>query len=366
MHGGKNTVIKTQSVTENGTTTLNKAFSISGTLKKTTTLTTDYTTADSTANSGNQFTLTDMTGINVGDLLVITASDQYYSYAREYYYLGAVLLVSSIYNGHLYTSCDMPWDIENTANVSVNVYDAPEITIENLDFVSDLARVGYAYFVSMSMCKNSTVRNCHMKDMWNGMMFYYCFNSHVDCVTVSTGKYDNALSVDSYGICLQSCTNSIIERVNSIAAQGCLEITGFIPSINTVIRNCNASGECRSIGIDMHENAYNTVIEDCTLGGLSLYGTCYVSRCRIIKNNRVGGEFGITLRGSHNPAWAIYKIKDCEMFAKGNRAFISITRTRPQDPVQNFQNVFGSVEIENMSGGYLMIMPTIADGITAK
>ena len=87
-------------------------------------MTTDYSSTGSTDNSSNRFTLSDMTDIAIGDILVISATDQYYSYAREYYYLGATLLVTDIYDGHIYTSDSMPWSITNTANVSVKVYSA--------------------------------------------------------------------------------------------------------------------------------------------------------------------------------------------------------------------------------------------------
>ena len=110
MFGGENTVIKTATV--NGS--LNNVFVASGTLKKTTTLTTDYDSDGSTDNSGNQFTLTDMTGIAIDDIMVIMATDQYYNYSRQYYYLGGTLLIGDIYNGHLYTTTNLPFDIENT------------------------------------------------------------------------------------------------------------------------------------------------------------------------------------------------------------------------------------------------------------
>ena len=93
-----------------------------------------------------------MTDIAIGDLLIISAKDQYYSYARQYYYLGAVLLVGDIYNGHLYTTNTMPWDITNSARVTAEIYSAPTAIFENLNFVSDLETDTYPYFT----------RQCHI------------------------------------------------------------------------------------------------------------------------------------------------------------------------------------------------------------
>jgi len=140
LHGGKNTVIKTQSVTENNTTTLNKAFIISGTLKTTTTLTTNYiANGIGENNCSNKFTLTDMSEATIGDLIEIVATDQFYSYARKYYYMGGILKIDNIYDNHLYTDIKLPCDITNTEYVTVKIYDAPQITIEDLHFISDRA-----------------------------------------------------------------------------------------------------------------------------------------------------------------------------------------------------------------------------------
>lgn len=364
--GGRNSVIKTQSVTTEGNeTTLNTAFHFLRTIKKTTTLTTNYSMAGSSENSANKFTLSDMDDIDVGDIMVIRATDQHYSYARPYFYLGAVLLISNISDGHIYTSCDMPFNITNSENVTVQIYKAPEVIVENITFISDRAHIRYSYAIALEGCKNSIIRNCKMDMWWNAVLLHVCFNTLVDNVTVSNAKYDNSLFGDSYGVQLYGCTNTIIQRINSINAQGNIELTGQTVNLNTFIRNCNVSGECRAIGIDMHENAYNTVIEDCTLGGLSLFGTCNVSRCRIIRNNLISNtDFGIVIRGSHNPDWARYRIVDCELI--GNTQFISINKTVPEEEIQSFENIFGNIEIENIRGGFLMIAPTITSTVTAN
>ena len=153
--GGENTVIKTETVSGS----LNNVFVVSGTLKKTTTLTTDYTSAGNTDNSGNMWTLDDMDGINAGDIMVVKAEDQFYSYTRQYYYLGMTLLVGDKDDDHIYTTDSMPWDMELTNDVSVRVYSAPTAIIENLNFVADRDSIGgYKYFISLNACKNSVIR----------------------------------------------------------------------------------------------------------------------------------------------------------------------------------------------------------------
>lgn len=362
LYGGENTVIKTE--TPSGGT-VSDLIKVIGTLKKTTTLTTDYTSAGATNNSGNQFTLSDMTDIAIGDIMVITAEDQYYSYARPTYYLGATLLISDIYNGHIYTSNSMPWDIENTQDVTVKIYSAPTAIIENLKFESDMDSLGsYKSLIELKWCKNSIVRNCNLSKMAIGLRVNFCVNTLVDCVTVSKSKYDNSLTGDGYGIYITSASDTIVQRVLAICAQGCVDLGGTIPNINTYIRNCNLTSECRAIGIDMHENSYNIVVEDCTFGGISLYGTATVNRCRFIRNNRSDATGNaIMFRGTHNPDWAKLKVSQCEF---DGSLSISITRPSPQSAVQSFENIIGSVEIEDCVGGTVSYSPDTSADVTGN
>ena len=353
LHGGENTTIKT--VTPSGGTVINGIY-ISGQLKKTTTLTTNYSKDGTTANSNNRFTLSDMTDISIGDIMVITATDQYYSYARPYYYLGASLLVTDVYNGHIYTNEGMPFSITNTENVSVKIYSAPTAIIENLHFVSDLDSLGaYKYLLTLETNKNSVVRNCTFSNMVMGVNATKCVNLKIDGITFAKSKYDNSLNGDGYGLVVDSCTNTVIERVISTCGQHAISITGNLPAINTYIKHCELTSECRSPGLDTHEPIYNLVVEDSVLGTAALNGTVTINRCRIINNRRFSDESqAISIYGSHNPEWAKFKITNTEFEGTG----ISLIQTGTQNPVQTFDCVWESIEIENCSVGSVSVIAT--------
>lgn len=324
-------------------------FIANGTKKKTTSLTGDYTSVSGGDNSANQFTLSDMTNVNIGDILVIKATDQYYAKTRQYYYLGATLLVSDVYNGHIYTSDIMPWDIENTENVTVEVYEAPEVHFENLKFVSEYDGIGsYTYFIGFLWCKNSSVKNINMDDMPNGVEIHQSVNTLIDCVTLSRSKYVNSISNDSYGIYVSSATNTIIRRVMAIDAQGCVDLGGTIPNINTYIYNSNLFSQCRATGIDLHENSYNLIVEDCVVAGLALSGTAKINRCRFVPNKRVPSNSGVMMKGSHNPAWARYEITNCS-FAP--MTTINIGSPAPQNPIESIDAMVGRILIRDCDGG---------------
>lgn len=362
LFGGEGATIKTKTptggVAPNG-------IVVAGTLKKTTTMTSDYVSAGTGDNSGNQWTLTDMTGIEIGDILIVKATDQYYNYSRAYYYLGATLLIGDIYNGHLYTTDSMPWDITNTANVTVQVYSAPTAIIEGLHFVSDLdSRGNYIYLLTLGHCKNAIVRNCSMTQMDNGLMLNNCVNTLVEGLSLSYSKNDNTLTGDSYGIGIYSSSETIIERVESICAQTCITLSGTTPNINTYIRNCNLASECRANAVGSHENCYNTVVEDCVLTSLNVLGTATVNRCRFIKNNRIIGNSGISFCGSHNPDWAILKVHDCIFDAEDAR--IGILASSPQSPIQAFNNIVGLVEVVDCVGAMLIYNGTVDSTILSN
>lgn len=348
LFGGENTVIRTE--TQNGT--LNNVFVVSGTLKKTTTLTTDYTSAGTSANSGNQFTLADMVGIEIGDILVITAEDQYYSYARQYYYLGATLLIGDMYNGHLYTTNSMPWDVALTSDVSVKIYDAPNVIIENLNFMADQDSVGhYKYMITLNECKNSIIRNCNLSEMDGGISLYNCVNTLIEGVSLAKSKSDNSIVGDGYGIVINSCSETIAQRIEAICAQSCFCLSGTIPNINTYLKNCNLASECRNNAVGLHENSYNLIVEDCTLTCLNLAGTVTVNRCRFIQNNRIASTNAMNIVGSHNPVWAEYKVNNCIFDGMKD---IYITASSGQSQIQSFDNIVGLLEIKNCTGGLLI------------
>lgn len=355
LFGGENTVIKTK--TPSGGVA-NSAFVISGTLKKTTVMTSDYTQSGNTDNVGDRFELEDMDGIKAGDIMVITAEDQYYSYTRDYYYLGGTLLISDVTDEYVF-SCDaLPFDIENTDDVSVKIYSAPEVTMEGLKFISDHDSAGnYVYAVVLQHCKNATITNCSVTDADNGVRFIQCVNSMVDNVTVinmplrGTGR-----ALDHYGIAIYSCTNTTVKRIMGNAANSCIDMSGTIPNINTRILNSNLFALSRHDGMGMHENAYNTTFEDCVFGGLLAFGTVSVNRCRFVTSYRNPGQTsGISFRGSHNANHGRLIVTNCIF---DNKSSIQIPTPYTQDNPQAFDHVIGEVTVRDCKGGYFVYTPT--------
>lgn len=360
--GGKNTVIKT--ATPSGSYPDN-AIVATGTLKKTTTLTSDYTNHGDTACSGNRLKLTDMTGVNVGDIVEITAEDQYYSYARQYYYLGGTLLVLEKDDDYIYVSDALPFDIENTENVSVKVYSAPSVIIEDLKFVSDLDNPGhYKYCVLLDRCKDSIIRHCEMSNADNGMRISYCVNTLVEDVSAySIAESSAGTGTDHYTIVIFSDTNTTVERVMSASGNCAISFGGQIPNLNSWISHCSLFAMNYTHGIDMHENAYNTVIEDCILDSAIVYGTVSINRCRFVKNKVKNHTTAIYMRGSHNSDFAKIRISNCKI---DGGLYTYFGCPEPQNPIQSFDNVIGLIDISNCEGSQIMFAPSTSATILSN
>lgn len=355
LYGGENTIIKT-ATPSNGIA--NEAFNINGTLKKTTTLTSDYTQNGETANVGDKFVLTDMSGINIGDIMEIVAEDQQYSYCRDYYYLGGVLPVSDVTETAIFTCEVLPFDIENTEDVSVKVYSAPQIVMENLNFVSDHDSAGeYVYAVRLNHTKNSMIRNCTITDADNGIYIGQSVNTLIDCVTVANMPLSGTgRALDHYGIAIYSSTNTTVQRVMGNAANSCIDMSGTFPNINTRIMKCNLFALSRHDGMGMHENAYNTIFEDCVFGGLNCFGTVYVNRCKFVRSFRDAAQrMGINFRGSHNPKHGKLVVTNCIF---DDTVAIQIPTPYTQDNPQAFDHIIDEIIIENCTGGLFQFTPS--------
>ena len=361
LHGGTGATIKTK--TPSGGV-VNEGIRINGTLKATTTLTSSYySTGEYTLdNCGNKLTLANMSSVEIGDLVQIrtTDTDQRYAYSRRYYYLGGIFKVVDKYDGHIYINRDMPFDITLSNNLTVYVYDAPVVEVENLNFESDLDSFGtstYNALLDLKYCKDSVIRQCYLHNMKIGFMMQYCVNTLIDGVQVSKSRWANESGMgDGYAIAVDTCTNTVIERVVSLCAQGCIDMGGYEPIFDTFISHCNLASECRAIGLDMHENSYNLVIEDCVMGGASVFGMAKINRCQFIANNRPGIDTisGITFRGSHDPRWSQLRVSNCE-FASNSYNFLSAQIA--QDNISTINSIWGRVVFEHCRGGSLQYTP---------
>lgn len=364
LFGGENTVIKTKTPTGGS---VNDGIVISGTLKATTTLTSDYYTVGTPTgeNVSNRVTLENMTDVEIGDVIVIKATDQYYSYSRRYYYLGGTFKVVDKYDDHIYINRNMPFDITLTENVSVYVYNAPSAVVNNLTFRSDLDSMSviglYSALLKLEYCKDSEITKCIFDHFKVGLTVSDCVNVLIDDVQLAKSRYDNTILSDGYGIMLNSSTNTVVRRVVSLCSQGCLDLGGDVPLFDTYIKECDLSSECRTVGIDMHDNSYNIVVEDCVLGGLSLFGVATINRCHFIRNARANSDtnyddFGLTHRGSHDPRWAKLYVSNC-VFDYAAVSFLSAQAA--QDSVQPINSVIDTVMFEHCSGGSLMYNPKL-------
>lgn len=361
LFGGEGATIKTKTPTGG---VVNKGIVVQGTLKATTTLTTDYTSDGNTNNAANRLTLTNMSDVEIGDIIVVKATDQYYSYARQYFYLGAALEVVDMYDGHIYVGRNMPFDITLTANVSVAVYAAPKASIENLHFVSDLDSFGtYNALLHFNQCKSPELTNCTFDHFVMGVYFTNCVNALVDCVSASKSKYDNSISGDGYAITIQSCTNTTVRHVIALCSQSCLDLTGDVPNIDTYVYQCELGSECRSGGIGMHENTYGIVIEDCVLGGVNGTGPMTINRCQFFKNLRPGSDgYAVSYSGGHNSDWTTLKITNCDFGGMS----VNLGRPGYQSGIQPIDNVIGSVIISDCKSGALNINPSVDSNVLSN
>ena len=194
--------------------------------------------------------------------------------------------------------------------------------------------------------------------MDNGLRLWECVNTLVDGIEVAmTPDRGQSGRHDHYGVSLYACSNTTVSRVVGECANSCVDLSGNTPNMNTYIEHCMLFGANRTDGLGMHENAYNTVVTDCVLGGMLGYGTVKVARCRFVQRNRQSeSNAAIMYRGSHKAEWATLMMEDCTF--EGSNLAVVIAQPVPQSPIQAYNNVIGEIYIRNCSGGKLNNLAT--------
>ena len=188
--------------------------------------------------------------------------------------------------------------------------------------------------------------------MANGIRLTGCSNVEISSVSLSKSKYDNDLQGDGYGIVISSCTNTVLDRIIATCAQHAVALTGETGvTMNTYVYRSNFTAECRTPGFDTHENTYNLVMEDCVLGTAVLNATCKLNRCKVFTNRRASASDNATISIYGSPFYEMSRIRIEN--TEFNGAGLYILRSVVQNPIQNYDNYFGCIEIENCIGGFL-------------
>ena len=130
----------------------------------------------------------------------------------------------------------------------------------------------------------------------------------------------------------------------------CIDLSGQTPSMNTYIKHCSLLAQNRTAGLGMHENVYNTIIEDCVLAGATCNGTAIFKNCRFIEQNRnLSTTVGISYHATHDAKFARLTIEDCVF--EGVNTAISLAKPYGQNAVRSYDSIIGEVNIIRCTGG---------------
>ena len=190
-------------------------------------------------------------------------------------------------------------------------------------------------------------------------------NTLVDGMILETTPGEGETNIDHYGVSIYSSTNTTIRRVIGECANSLVDLSGNTPNMNTYISNCMLFSANRTSGLGMHENAYNTVVSDCVIGGMIGYGVITVKNCRFVQHNRQSDSaVAIIYRGSHKAEWAKMTVTDC--IFEGNTLAVQIAQPVTQSSIQAYDHVIGDISLRNCSGGRFIYAPQTTQQILSN
>lgn len=266
-------------------------------------ITSDY------AEGGQSLTLNDVTGIEVGDT-VLVSSTELFNNSRNYYRKGGYFRVEQVNTetGQIRIHRDMPFSFSVTTG-TVTVFKPVTGSIKNLTLLNKGEINGGTFGINIENAINVEIKNVYIDYFNHLIILKKHLNSTVSNFTAGRSFYLG--TQESYGLTSYIGTGFTLK--NSIIRSGrhAVSITGFEPSYQTIVENCAFDNEDSSNqhSFDCHEANFDLTMINCVSNGAIFAGNCKVIRSRF--NNTSGGK-AVTISMYNDKTQSNYTFEGCE------------------------------------------------------
>lgn len=299
-----------------------------------------------------------VSGIVPGDIIYMSATNQPYSYARQYYYKGcaAVAVAVDSVKNQIEIGFVLPFDM-NANGTTIDVYSPLTVKISGVSFESSLdpEETHSSSAIILNNCVNSLIDNCSFDGFSAQIRLIGCVNSTLRNLKHRNAKPDNSYLWDGYGISVESCNGTQLDGIIAKCGQSAVTVGGNVPVYNTVITNSRLFSECRQRSLGMHDNSYDMVVRDSVIGGMWVAGNCVVENVRITKN--AGQNTGVLLTGNEGDIRTNVIFRNVR-FDNDTTIYVD---AYPQNPIQPYSNDFNRIVFEKCEGGMFYTMDLTSD-----
>lgn len=269
--------------------------------------TVDYTAGDST------LTVDDVTGVSIGDHISVV-STTLFNTERLNWFRGGNCIVTQVEG--LVVSISMPFPFDMTAASLQDdgstfgiAFTVPKyLKLKNITIRNSVTLPNGTVGVLLSKDVNSKLENVIVDNYGFACInFLRSVNSVVDQCETQRAFFTG--SSTSYGLLLQSTTNSL--TINSTISGGRvgLDTGGNEPTYNTTVENCFLTSSERIFGFSNHQQAYSNNIRNCEIFGLKVVGHTTVENCKIARNTGITDNLFIGV--AENPEDNSYVFDQC-------------------------------------------------------
>ncbi|MBH1941630.1 hypothetical protein I5677_12075 [Mobilitalea sibirica] len=346
-------ITKSINIDFNGSTILcsgSNGITLSGTLKSTHAVTSDYVEA----TSKNSLLLDSVAGIEVGDLINVI-STELYDTSRAYYYKGGNAIITKINGNTVYFDLVFPFDM-TAASITVKIYSPITTKIENAGEIKGQQLLSTSVSgLTIKYGKNIEVSNVKTDNFQNNIVVERCVHTTLNLPITGHAKNTTSDAWDGYGILINSCTDININNAQTNSGQHGITWGGWEVNFGIHINGGVYKSEVWSLGIGGHENAYDIIINNCKAYGFNVTNNTTMRNFTNLVGEISTHESRIAL--SESGRYANYLFENCDFGKKqillvDNYQVVCPTRKYVGSIVfQDCKNFYLKTEVNSLSSG---------------
>ena len=289
---------------------------------------------DITQGKNNMY-VSNISGLEIGDLLYFTSDDPYNT-SRSYYVKGGMFLITGIdTETNLITfSGAFPYDINNT--LKVYAYKPTTMIINDLKVIGKNSLPNGRWGICLEYSSKIRLTNVYSDNWEHCITSRYGYSPIFEHVVTRRSFFQG--TKESYGLSIYTNTFAHIKNSDMYSGRHGFEVSGYENSFKTKIENSSVFSENEEFDLNTHQCSHDLIIDNVITGTV---GLCAFST---LKNSQIGREQGKAcasqIKSSQTADLSRFIIRNCRIMGDHTFNFRS-------DQYDNPSRFFGDFIMED-------------------